>query len=890
VTLSGDPRASRSDCPTDEALDRLFSGQTTAAESQLFATHTEDCPSCRRRVGDVHAEAALMEEIRNLAAVLAREAPVEDSWRSGLGRYRLLRKLGEGGMGIVFEAEQANPRRRVALKVLRPGLLDPTRLARFEMEARILARLDHEGIARIVEADTFVSPGGSQPFFAMELVQGETLSVYARTLDQQARLRLFCRIVDAVQHAHQHGVIHRDLKPQNILVTKSGQPKVLDFGVARTIGADLDGPMVTRPGQLVGTLSYMSPEQVEGSPDAVDTRADVYALGVILYELLTGVLPHDLSGKSVPESARIIAEGQIRPLRGRHREVGRDLETICRKALAREMERRYPTAAALAEDIRRFLAHEPITARPPSVALQVALFARRNRALSAAFVFILILLLGGFGTTVVLLTQSRESEREARRQQKVAHEEATDAIAARDWMQEILIQAAPGLSAGAPKSLKDVVETAAARVDEDLLEHGVVRAAIHHTLGRVFEKWGEYERAQSELESALALYESAYGGQHPKVAQVLNSLAMLAYSKGRFSEAETLARRALTCGGEMTAPKDTHRLATTHRMLGIALYGQARLEEAEAGIREALRLYRASPHKGGDVAITLSTLGTILEGAGRFREADACYAEALPLMKETMGEKNAAVAPLLMKLAASARQHGDTKEALRRVEEALEINRMAYGEEHETVALNLRELGEVRWALGEREEAISLMQQSLARLRRLLGKHPLVVQTLNFLGWKLHGQGRFAEAERCWIESLATSGELLGPDHALNLHASHGLARLLFDTDRKEEATQHLARVLERAPRQASWAQPVIREASALQGLCLAANQRHAEALPLLLVGLEAARAPAPGLEHPDTRPILRALVSTLTALGRIEEADAYRTRLATPPGPSSDQ
>ncbi len=344
-----------------------------------------------------------------LAVDLTRElsAPLPES----VGSYRVVRHIGRGGMGIVYEAQQSNPRRTVALKVLNPGVASAGALRRFEHEAQVLGRLQHPGIAQILEAGTFDSGAGAQPFFAMELVRGEPLLAYAerRSLDVRQRLELVARTCDAVEHAHQRGIIHRDLKPTNILVTDDGQPKILDFGVARVTDAGLQTlTLRTEVGDLVGTVPYMSPEQAAGDPADLDTRSDVYALGVIAYELLAGRLPYDVCGKLVHEALRAICEDEPVPLSSVHRALRGDVETIVRKALEKDKSRRYQSAAGLAADIRRCLSDEPILARPPTVAYQLGKFARRNKALVTAAAAGLLLMLAG---TAVSLWQAGVANR-----------------------------------------------------------------------------------------------------------------------------------------------------------------------------------------------------------------------------------------------------------------------------------------------------------------------------------------------------------------------------------------------------------------------------------------------------------------------------------------------
>jgi serine/threonine protein kinase len=291
--------------------------------------------------------------------VAARTMAVERASRSltTIGRYRINRLIGEGGMGAVYEAEQEEPRRRVAVKVIKPGLATPERLRRFRQESQALGRLQHPGIAQIYEANSADTGFGPQPYIAMEFIHGLPFERYVEShrLSTREKLLLMAKICDAVEHAHQRGLIHRDLKPGNILVDEMGQPKILDFGVARVVEDDADPTVQTSLGQIIGTLAYMSPEQVQGDPLEVDTRGDVYSLGVILYELLSGRLPYDVSHRQLPEAVHTIREDEPESLSSINRNYRGDIETLVRKALEKDKARRYASAADLGADIQRYL-------------------------------------------------------------------------------------------------------------------------------------------------------------------------------------------------------------------------------------------------------------------------------------------------------------------------------------------------------------------------------------------------------------------------------------------------------------------------------------------------------------------------------------------------------
>ena len=346
---------------------------------------------------------------------MSRDAPESsrrdgtERWPQRIGAYTIDGVLGKGEMGVVYRARQAHPDRVVALKVIRPGSLSRDVLRRFEHEVRVLGRLAHPGIARIHEAGTADAGDGAQPYFAMELVEGLPLLEHAdgEGLDLRARLRLMAKVCDAVQHAHLSGVIHRDLKPANILV-QDGQPKVLDFGVARATDADMQVTTVARAvDELVGTLSYMSPEQMTGEAETLDTRSDVYALGAVLYELLAGRVPHELAGKPLTEAIRIVREDDVRPLRALDARYRGDVDVIVAKALERDRERRYQSAGALGDDLRATLEHQPIEASHPGPLVRVRKWTRRNPTLAVAAAGVLVV-------AAVLGAQSAASARNRR--------------------------------------------------------------------------------------------------------------------------------------------------------------------------------------------------------------------------------------------------------------------------------------------------------------------------------------------------------------------------------------------------------------------------------------------------------------------------------------------
>jgi WD40 repeat protein/predicted Ser/Thr protein kinase len=407
--------------PSREAVEALFQHAADLAPARRGAFLDERC------AGDPDLRAAVEELLRidaqtqgdpeflqgPVAGVRAALQLTAEATAPSLGRYRNLRRHGEGGMGIVYEAEQDNPRRTVALKVIRAGLVAPSLVKRFSHEAQILARLQHPGIAQVYEAG--ISADG-QPFFAMEFIRGVPLDEFARVrgLDPAARLELLARVCDAVQHAHDKGVVHRDLKPANILVDEAGQPKVLDFGVAHATAADLfTTPTRTQAGQLLGTLGYMSPEQIAADPAGLDGRSDVYTLGVILFELLAHRLPYHLEQRPVHEVARVIQRDEPSRLGSIDTQYRGDVEIIVAKALEKEKSRRYASAGDLASDIRRYLRGEAILARPASALYQLRKFVRRHKALVGGVLSVFTALLLGTIVSVGFAWRAEHNAREA---------------------------------------------------------------------------------------------------------------------------------------------------------------------------------------------------------------------------------------------------------------------------------------------------------------------------------------------------------------------------------------------------------------------------------------------------------------------------------------------
>lgn len=544
-----------------------------------------------------------------------------------IGRYQIIRKIGEGGMGSVYEAVQEKPRRRVALKVIRFGCASAQALRRFELEANVLGRLQHPGIAQVYEAGTADAGQGPQPFFAMEFIEGGTLRDYVarNRLGIRQRLELMAKICDAVQHAHERGVIHRDLKPGNILVDATGQPKILDFGIARATDSDVQiTTMQTDVGQLIGTVPYMSPEQIAADPRELDIRSDVYALGVITYEMLAGKLPYEVQQKMIHEAARVIREDDPIPLSTVNRVFRGDIETIVAKTLEKDKTRRYGSAAELAADIRRYLNHEPITARPPSTIYQVRKFARRNRALVGGVAAVFLALLIG-----MIVSTSQYFAAEAARR---------DAVAARDAAQRDRDRAvaAEKRAEGNFQLARQAVEKYLNRVADDpaLKARGLekLRQQLLGTAKEFYEKFVHQRSDDPALRSDLGDAQTSLANISRLIAET--DQAEAAYGKAR-EVFESLVRE------QPTNRQYLRQLAATYGDLGLLYSDTRRGKEAEAAFRQSQtveqeleKLGATEPVDQSRLANTCDNLALYYKNAGRAGDAEAQHKRAMNIRKQ----------------------------------------------------------------------------------------------------------------------------------------------------------------------------------------------------------------------------------------------------------------
>jgi len=490
-----------------------------------------------------------------------------------IGQYVIKREIARGGMGVVFEAVQDEPRRTVAVKVMKDSLASDEALRRFRYEAQLLARLRHPGIAQVYEAGTHDGTAGAVPFFAMEYIpNAKPITEYAewKKLSADARLELFARVCDAVHHGHQRGIVHRDLKPGNILVDSSGNPRIIDFGVARATDSDM-ATIQTEVGQIIGSLNYMSPEQFEADPNDIDTRSDVYALGVVLYELMRGELPYDLSNTTIIEAARIVRDYTPPKLSRDDPSLRGDVETIALKALEKDRDRRYQSAHGLAADVRRYLNKQPIEARPPSLAYQLRMFTRRHRALIGSMCVVFVAL-------TVAVVVSTTSWIKADRERERAEAQTERARAAVQFLESMVSSAIPP-AYGADISLRTVLDEAARGVTAAFPNDPESEADIHSMIAEGYVNLNSWSESERHYRTALEINRRVHGPTHRKTIESLWHLISLYEYTGQLDEREALLREAINAETVVYGPEHEETVGAIEK-LALVLTQNNKLDEA----------------------------------------------------------------------------------------------------------------------------------------------------------------------------------------------------------------------------------------------------------------------------------------------------------------------
>lgn len=733
-----------------------------------------------------------------------------------IGPFKILQVLGEGGMGIVYEAEQTAPvRRRVALKVIKAGMDTKEVVARFEAERQALAVMDHPNIAKVLDAG---ATDTGRPYFVMELVHGVQFTEYCdgEHLPVRGRLELFVSVCQAIQHAHQKGVIHRDLKPSNVLVTErdgAPTPKVIDFGVAKAMGYQLtDRTLVTTYGTAIGTPAYMSPEQAEMSQLDVDTRTDIYSLGVMLYELLVGRLPLDPTEMGMPafiaklvlrdseqftpsagfdklgrEIQLIAKRRRVDPTKLR-RELRGDLDWIVMKAMEKDRKRRYETANGFALDIQRHLRDEPVLARPPSATYRLGKFVRRNKVGVTAGVLVSASLVVGLALASAGMVQARRAQAETAREAEAARQVS-------DFLVRLFEVSNPSEALGNSITAREILDLGAAQIRDELTDQPVVQARLMGTMGYVYRALGLFDEGRPLLEQALALRERALGPDHPDVAQSLKDLANLHRAVGNFDEAEPLLVRALTIEEAAYGP--------VHADVAETVTGLATLHWAQAQYDKAQPLFERSAaineeifgpmHK--EVALGLSNLGGMLLSQRKLDEAEPPLRRALTIREKVLDPNHPDLAATLNNLGALYQLQDNLAEAAPLYERAREIFERTLGPEHPRTASSLNNLGEVYSALGRFDEAEPYLMRALAIKEQIFtSDHPSTANTLQALANLQRDRGRHEDAEATYRRALAMRERVLDPTAPEIAETLGDYATLLRKMGRVAEAERMEAR------------------------------------------------------------------------------------------------
>ena len=710
-----------------------------------------------------------------------------------IGPFRILRLLGEGGMGAVYLAEQDEPvKRQVALKLVHASLRSPVALARFTAERQAMARLSHPNVAQLYEAGT---TRDGFPYFAMEYLPGETLVQYCnwKRLDIRERVAMFVQVCQGVQHAHQKGLIHRDLKPSNLLVAEAGGqavPKVIDFGIAKAVDQPLtDSAELTGAG-AIGTPSYMSPEAFSANGD-LDTRTDVYSLGIVLYELLAGVRPHDVSGAALirlnasgkrPESQRLTArisgleETRVREIaEERGVTIGQlaqhlraDLDWIVSKAIADDRDQRYATVADFAADLNRFLNNEPVLARPPSVRYRAGKFIRRHRVgVVAAALVLVALVLGIVGTSVGMVRAAREAE-------------AARQVSA--FLTRLFEVSDPGAARGNSVTARELLDQGASRIQSELKDQPLVQAQLLRTMGGVYQNLGLFAQAEPLEKAALDVRRKALGNNHPDVGRSLSALGTVYNRLGRYTEAETLQREAVAVLISSLGAENPD-VAEAQTQLGLTCLQLGRPQEAESLYRVALATRESALGPNSpEVATNLTHLGHLLNNQGRSKDAEAVLLRALKIREQTLGADHFLVSVSLDLLGDVYAKEGRSADAEPLYLRSLAIKRKVYAPEHPLIAESHFALGGVYAAEGKVTDAETSLNAGLTIVEHALGPdHINLSRGLQPLGILLGTQGRWREAEAVFKRLVRVYEAAVGPQHHWVGEALNNLGWVLAD-------------------------------------------------------------------------------------------------------------
>ncbi len=818
-----------------------------------------------------------------------------------LGHYKLLSILGEGGMGVVYLAQQERPvKRQVALKVIKPGMDSKRVLARFEAEQQALALMEHPHVARVHDAG--LSPSG-RPYFVMEYVRGVPITDYCdkHRLTVEERLRLFLHVCAAVQHAHQKGIIHRDLKPSNILITTEDDqpsPKVIDFGVARAVSQPLtERTLHTEQGQLVGTPEYMSPEQADPASRDIDTRTDVYSLGIVLYELVAGILPFDphmlrehgvegarnviceqdpqtpstrLSRTSIEESTKSAQQRKMN-VRQLQRILRGDLDWITLKAMEKDRTRRYASVGELAADILRHLNHEPVTASRPSPAYKACKFIRRNRALVSGVAAVLTVLLAGVIVSLAFAVRAQRARNEA----------ATVA----EFLQQDVFGTFDAFDLGGQQiTIGDFLDAASMKVADKFGETPLQEASIRKTLGALYLKVSRFDEAERHLRLSLAIFTRELGRQDRRTLDVVDQLGQMYWHQWQYYEAERYLSESLQHKRRFLGSEHPDTLQTMG-WVGWACYGNGEARRAVSLLAEAYETARRT--RGDKDRITLECMfyyGSALLFHGQDAAAERILEDALRLSQGVLKPAHPWVVYPTALLGRLYSQRGRYEDANKLLNNALAVSRDAWGEVNGGTFHNVVALAENYARQGRLTEAETLLLDSVRRDEQAAGsQRPVTVPILTYLSSFYLWQKRYGEAEHWLNKALTVSLESCGEKHAFTGLSRIQLAMVYQEQGRYEEADRQLANVADFAVTETNAAvtSETARTADVMHQLAALRQRqdRYAEAEKLHLKVLEIRRNELVEY-HPHTLGTMRGLIALYAAWDRPREAQKWLAML----------
>ena len=785
-------------------------------------------------------------------------ADLDSAEKISIGPYRLLQKLGEGGMGEVWLAEQTNPRRRVALKLIKAGMDTREVVARFESERQALALMDHPAIAKVFDAGS--TPEG-RPYFVMEYVAGIPITDYCdkHKLTTRERMELFIQVCDGVQHAHQKAIIHRDLKPSNILVSEvdgKPMPRIIDFGLAKATSQRLtDASMYTQVGTLLGTLEYMSPEQADSDGQDIDTRTDVYSLGVVLYQLLVGALPLDLKklaydeilrrlrDKDIPKpSSRILTQGGDSAITAKNRstdppsltrQLRGDPDAVVLKALEKDRKRRYGSPSDLAADLGRYLRNEPVSAHTPSAAYRASKYIRRHR-LGVAMATAAVLLLVGFTTAEAIQLQRTRIERDR------ANRERDRATRITDFMTNMFKVSDPSEARGNTVTAREILDKSSKEIGTSLSNDPELQAKMMDTMGGVYNQLGLASQAHSLFERAIEIQRRVLGPENPETLRSMCDLGRVLRDEGHAPEAEKLDRETLEVQRRVLGPENPDTLLSRYS-LAEDLLSENRNSEAEKLERETLDAQRrVLGPEDWSTLLTMSSLATALNRDGHYAEAEKLSREAMNIESRLHGPDNPGTLLDSGVLTRSLTGEGRYDEAEKLIRQTIDIQRRVLGPEHHNTLESKMTLSEILTDEGRYADAEKLIGETLDIQRRTLGPgHWITLYSATDLVNILALEGRYAEAEKLARESLDRSRSVNGPDDPNTLRVMGNLLSVIFREGHYADAEKLAREDLEINRRVHGPEDPTTAVATYNLACSIARQNRRDEALSLLQQAME---------------------------------------------------